>query len=375
MKQPDVIVNGTEDGEGMIVHYRTAEGTDIFGLGIPNIHSNLDWDLGPTWCYLICGQKTVLIDTGRFGNFDVLKNLLKGVDKELVDLDIIITTHSHEDHDGNLPEVLGVTQQELWAHPIYQQMIRYHTDIDDGARHPELPGSCRSCILPEKFHRQCIPYHQKRSLLKVDFEIDDSIVSPVDSFRFLFTPGHTADSICIVFEEEVIFTGDTVLPDITPHPSRVEAFNYNRRILPERYRMKNELYGLIIYLKSLRKIADIETDLHATFPAHRLFFKGKFNLIDRVQARASEIIQFHIDRCRAILRILESGPTGVDDIARRHFLPDQLKGYGTIMARNELISHIEIMENCGDVRWVGEQGELLEHTGSAECLNVMRAYV
>ena len=185
MKQPDVIVDGTEDGEGMIVRYRTTGGTDIFGLGIPNIHSNLDWDLGPTWCYLICGQKTVLIDTGRFGNFDVLKKLLESVNKEFSGLDIIITTHGHEDHDGNLPEVSSVARPEIWAHPIYRQMIAYHTHIDDGARHPELPGSCRSCILPEKFYSQCLPYHQKRSLLRVDFEIDDPAVSPVEGLRLV----------------------------------------------------------------------------------------------------------------------------------------------------------------------------------------------
>ncbi|MDY6912130.1 MAG: MBL fold metallo-hydrolase, partial [Chloroflexota bacterium] len=355
MKQLVLIVNGTEDGEGMVVHHRTSGGTDIFGLGVPNIHSNLDWDLGPTWCYLICAQKTVLIDTGRFGNFDVLKNLLKSVDKEISDLDVVIPTHSHEDHDGNLPEVSFVAKPEIWAHPIYRKMICYHTNIDDGATHPELPGSCRSCILPEKFYRQCLPYHQKRSLLRVDFEIDDSVVSSVDGLRFIFTPGHTPDSTCIVFEDEVIFTGDTVLPDITPHPSRTQVFDYNRRILPERYRRENEVYGLMVYLKSLRKIADMDTGFQATFPAHRLFFKGRFNLIDSARDRAKDIIQFHIDRCRDILEIIKSGPIGVGDIARRHFLPDQLKGYGALMARNEIISHIEIMEECGDVRWVGHE--------------------
>lgn len=35
MKTPDVIVRGKDNGEGMIIHYETARGTDIFGLAMP----------------------------------------------------------------------------------------------------------------------------------------------------------------------------------------------------------------------------------------------------------------------------------------------------------------------------------------------------
>ena len=76
MDTPEIIVSGKENGEGMLVRYRTARGIDIFGLGMPNIYSNTDWDLGPTWCYLVLGNKTTLIDTGRYGNLRVLESFL-----------------------------------------------------------------------------------------------------------------------------------------------------------------------------------------------------------------------------------------------------------------------------------------------------------
>src|SRR4030042_3714319 len=118
MKTPNVIARGKDNGEGMVIHYKTSKGTNIFGLGMPNMYATADWDLGPTWCYLILGQKTTLIDTGRFGNFEFLKTLLNSIGKKLSDIDRIIITHSHEDHDGNLAEVLSSTRAELWAHPI-----------------------------------------------------------------------------------------------------------------------------------------------------------------------------------------------------------------------------------------------------------------
>jgi glyoxylase-like metal-dependent hydrolase (beta-lactamase superfamily II) len=209
MKIPEIIVPGESNGEGMVVYHQTSRGTDVFGMAVPNLHLEA-WDLGPTWCYLIRGRNITLIDTGRFGNLEVLRNLLKDTDTDIEDIDQIIITHSHEDHDGNLAEVIHATRAELWAHPIYRQMIAFHPNINDGATHPEMPGSCRLCAMPEKLYKNCRPYHQRRSALKIDKEINDSQSMPQDGLRFIFAPGHSADSICIVLEDEVIFTGDAV---------------------------------------------------------------------------------------------------------------------------------------------------------------------
>jgi glyoxylase-like metal-dependent hydrolase (beta-lactamase superfamily II) len=375
MKIPDVIVKGKDNGEGMVIHYKTTKGTDVFGLAIPNIYVDADWELGPTWCYLILGKKTTLIDTGRFGNLDVFESLLKSIGKAFSDIDRIIITHSHEDHDGNLPEILSEAQAELWAHAIYSQMISYHPNIDDGAIHPELPGSCRLCRMPESFYRNCLPYHQKRSSMKIDFLIQDGQKLTDDDLGFVFTPGHSPDSICIVLEDEVIFTGDALLPDITSQPSLAAAFKVNRRILPEKYRRRNDVYGLMNYIKSLNKIAYLASQpLQATFPAHRLFYNGRFNVMDS-SARAKEIIQFHIDRCRDILRIIGNKPTGIIDIAMQHFPPSRLAGMGKSMAKNEIRAHIELMEGCGDVRWVGKNRDMVRKTGTSNCLKVIETYL
>ena len=74
MQTPEVIRWGKDNGEGMVVYYQTGNGTDVYGLAVPNLWGGEGWDLGPTWCYLVLGQKNVLIDTGRFGNFDVFKD-------------------------------------------------------------------------------------------------------------------------------------------------------------------------------------------------------------------------------------------------------------------------------------------------------------
>jgi glyoxylase-like metal-dependent hydrolase (beta-lactamase superfamily II) len=375
VETPEIIVSGKSNGEGMVLHYQTVKGTDIFGLGIPNIYSNTDWDLGPTWCYLIVGRETSLIDTGRFGNYAVLESMLNSTGKVFSDIDRIILTHSHEDHDGSLAEILPSVQGEIWAHSIYRQMISYHSHINDGAKHPELPGSCRHCIMPEKFRSTCVEYHRRRSLLDIDFAIDSHQRRLGDSLSFMFTPGHSPDAICVVLEDEVIFTGDTLLPNITPHPTLSSTFEANRRILPDSYRYENTVYGLINYIKSLHKFTNLTPQPMAIFPGHRLFYNGGFNLIHSLYGRAREIIQFHIDRCRDILRIIDTKPTRLDAIALQHFPASSLVGAGKIMARDEVMAHVEVMEKCGDVCWVGENRDMVQWTGSNNFLNVVGAYL
>jgi hypothetical protein len=87
MKLPDVVLKGKENGEGMILRAQTGMGTEIYGLGIPNVYTDSDWSLGPTWCYLIMGKKKTLIDTGRFGKHEMFKSLLKAIHLDLSDID------------------------------------------------------------------------------------------------------------------------------------------------------------------------------------------------------------------------------------------------------------------------------------------------
>ena len=67
--------------------------------------------------------------------------------------------------------------------------------------------------------------------------------------------------------------GDTVLPEITPFPSREAFFEQVREILAPEYTRAQSIYGLRAYIRSLRKLEQIGrtfTDL-LVLPGHRLF--------------------------------------------------------------------------------------------------------
>jgi hypothetical protein len=210
----------------------------------------------------------------------------------------------------------------------------------------------------------------------IDVAVKDGLEDGEDQLLFLHTPGHSPDSICIILEEEAFFTGDTLLPEITPHPSLANTFIYNRDIFPEEFREGNRIYGLMNYIKSLHRIAGLSLDpFPITLPGHRLFRRGQFNLIDDASDRAGEIIRFHMSRCTEILKTAERSPMKLEDIAVRHFPPRLLKGTGKNLAINEISSHVEVLEECGDVRWSGPEKDAVQATGTKHFLNRIGLYL
>ncbi len=354
MNKFEILKEGKPGGEGVIMKYRTRRGTDIFCLGAPLFYDSAggDWSLGPSWCYVVAGEKPTLIDTGQFDKFDILTDLLGQAGFGLKDIKRVIVSHGHEDHDGNVLELVNASGAELWAHFAFENMAAYHEDIRDGAAHPEFPGSCRNCLLPDKFNENCRPYHRRRSKVKVAHRIKEGEPSPDSRFRFLLTPGHSPDSICSVFEDEVVFSGDTLLASITPHPSLILEYYCNKRILPQGYGEDNGAYGLIAYIRSLDKLRKQCADTELLLPGHRLYERGEPHYLKPAE-RAAEILRFHVERCGNILRILDGRVLDLDEISIELFEPRLRKGFGKYLSHREVMSHLELMALQGDIAWAG----------------------
>ncbi|MFA5078583.1 MAG: MBL fold metallo-hydrolase [Dehalococcoidia bacterium] len=354
MNKFEIIKEGKPGGEGVILKYRTRRGTDIYCLGAPLFYDSAggDWSLGPSWCYLVTGEKLTLIDTGQFDKFDVLTDLIGQAGFGVKDIKRVIVSHGHEDHDGNMLELLNASGAELWAHFAFENMAAYHEDIHDGAAHPEFPGSCRNCLLPDKFNENCRPYHRRRSRVKVAHRIKEGEPSPDGRFRFLLTPGHSPDSVCAVFEDEVVFSGDTLLASITPHPSLILEYYCNKRILPRGYGEDNGAYGLIAYIRSLDKLRKQCADTELLLPGHRLYERGEPHYLKPAE-RADEILRFHVERCGNILKILDGRVLDLDEISIELFEPRLRKGFGKYLSHREVMSHLELLALYGDIAWAG----------------------
>jgi glyoxylase-like metal-dependent hydrolase (beta-lactamase superfamily II) len=120
-----VMQKGDAKGNGMLLKMQLPSGIEIFGLPTENSYGG-DWDLGPTWNYLVMLDKPFLLDTGRLGMGGMLQEMMHAIGVDGKDLDSILISHGHEDHDGGLAEMVGGTRAEVRAHTVYDRLIHYY---------------------------------------------------------------------------------------------------------------------------------------------------------------------------------------------------------------------------------------------------------
>lgn len=367
----EVIEKGDESGNNMTVRFRLPSGLEIWGLATENFYGG-EWDLGPTWNYLVMDDRSFLVDTGKSGMGQRLLEMIESSGNSGKDLDFVILSHGHEDHDGGLSDIVKATGTTVKAHWIYDRLIRYYPGKAPADFRNKFPATCWRCFMPETFSTQnCLEYQQERSGLGIQ-EIGDTESKLSENARVYHVPGHSPDCVAILVNGEAIFVGDTVLPEITPYPSREALFQDVSEILSPQAISAQSVYGLRAYIRSLNKLGNIgeQTGELLVLPAHRLFYNNQWSGID-LKLRIKELIEHHIKRCSDILRILKRGPKTAKQIAVEHFEARLLKGFGILMAENEILAHCELLGACQDV--VREKDNRLAATGSTHFESLVRS--
>ena len=164
---------------------------------------------------LVNGSSSVIIDTGVSGHLQTFENLFRRNKLQPKDIKLIILTHVHYDHTGNLAELAELTQAKVLVHknefdnlkngfiPIPHGIKLYPKFISKIGRtfRPKL-------VSPPPFEAHLINYDEFD--LK-EFGIKGKIIS---------TPGHSPGSQSVLIGKELI-SGDTFinLPNnmIFPH--------------------------------------------------------------------------------------------------------------------------------------------------------------
>ncbi|KAF8590509.1 Metallo-hydrolase/oxidoreductase [Ramaria rubella] len=185
--------------------------------------------------YLI-GRKNpyILVDTGEGKESYIphLENALKqtaDTSRQLVS-DIVLT-HRHHDHTRGLPSVLALLHR-LWLGAktdyrpprIHKYPLPAHSpDVGLQSMLNELPSES---FLPSSTIVEGGIIHQ--------LQMSQTLHGTDSSFRILHTPGHTPDSICLYFPEEMaLFTADTVLGQGTTVFEDLATYMHSLRSLLE----------------------------------------------------------------------------------------------------------------------------------------------
>ena len=345
MLDPEILKHGDDSGNGMVVSFRAPSGTTVSALGIPQA-----WDtpLGPTWCYVIEGDQLTVIDPGCHGSEHYLSEGLEYLGHSLSSVQRIVVTHGHMDHDGGCLTAIRASGAQLWAHEVYASMLLEDRWEREMHWRRQVSGF-------DEFENtdtvDRVKEHHRRSLnLTLDRPVTDGLRS--DGLTYYYTPGHSPDELCILLDG-IMFTGDHVLPQITPHPSVSRSHDSFRSVLPEPYRDDNRIYGLKALLRSLLRVAAMGDHI-AVLPAHRTYHRGRFNLVGL--RRAGEIVDHHIHRCHDLVDLLKQGPRDLVALTRDHFSHRDLTDSNFFLAITEVMSHVELLVETGDVSIEGGLG-------------------
>ena len=356
-----VINEGEADGQNWVFKITSMSGREVMAIAVSPANSSRT---GPTWSYVFESEGLTTVD---LGTPDSLNNLAKSYEYagiSINEIDRLIITHGHSDHDGTVPEFLAQSGARFYAHESYSALKTFDQwDIQDRASTPlqiELGRLGREKIDSDVYkdryelHKE---YYEARKTTVVDTNLVDGASIP--GATILSTPGHSPDQICVKIDN-LLLTGDHVLPEITPHPTSKMVFREKISNSPLVKSLRAEdLYGLGTYIKSLGIVVALGSEVQL-LPAHRFFNKGKLNL-GGVE-RASDIVLHHQNRLERLHSHIGNGKCSLTELTTRLFDRSKLLGGNLMAALSEVVAHLELLEDVGDIEI--SSGGSITHTGS-----------
>lgn len=275
----------------------------------------------------------VLIDTGSglsSSNEDLEAGLVAasqmiGSRVNLADLTHVFITHGHIDHFGGLGYIRPRTSAKIGVHELDWRIIaNYEERLVVAARRLEVflieagLNAEQRASLQEMYQLTKALYHS----VPVDFTYE-SCGMRIGPFEILHVPGHCAGHV--VFRlDEVLFAGDHILAEISPHQS------------PERITLST---GLEHYLRSLDAVRTWGTGIELVLGGHK-------EPVCVLEQRIQEIKDTHHRRLEQTLNVLNK-PGTISDVSKALF--SNAHGYNVLLALEEAGAHVEYLYQHGQL--------------------------
>ncbi|MER5933301.1 MBL fold metallo-hydrolase [Streptomyces sp. NPDC002054] len=279
-------------------------------LGHTLVHV-LDTDRGP-----------VLVDTGWDdpASWDTLNAQLATLGLSAADIHGVVITHHHPDHHGLSGKVREASGCWIAMHAADTAVVVRTRAAEPGvwfdymSEKLALAGAPEEHIAPLRAARRT--GRRLRTLPGLQAAVPDREIVPGEllplagrRLRAIWTPGHTPGHVCLHLEEEHpanlpgngrLFSGDHLLPGISPHIGLYEA--------PDENGVTHATDPLGDYLDSLERIGRLGPA--EVLPAHQHAFTD-------APARVRELLAHHEERLTGLHRLLAAEPLTPWGLAER----------------------------------------------------------
>lgn len=290
--------------------------------------------LGHVNCYVLEDNKGLaLVDPGFpfKRSISVLRRRLTESGLSVSNVHSVIVTHSHPDHYGGASWLQEESGAEIITHEMFstpfeafgaKPVVGCHTEDRMTRLGPweDAPwGDDPGLNLAELPSEEAERFRAFSKLAEPTRRVHDGEVLRLAGreWTVVHTPGHTDDHICLFDPvEQVLMTGDHVLPTISPNINGVAV----------------ELDPLGAYLHSLEKVGVLSGRIETVLPAHGNAFGDLRHRVDEI----ADHHQLRLDTLREAMAGQSKGLT-VNELAECLFQP---RSRGR-MANTETFAHVE----------------------------------
>ena len=288
-----------------------------------------------TLSYLLrSGDDAILVDPGWDSDAgeEQLRSGCARAGIALEDLTGVVATHYHSDHLGMAGRIRRISG--AWVAMGEHEFVEVQTWDSTAAYQAEqnrqyvLWGTPEDCLADVGMNERRVGHLTHLATPDVRLRDGQRLPVPGLDIEVMLTPGHSPGHICLIdWSHELIFSGDHVLPRISPHIS---------------LEMSGLDDPLQAYYDSLERIG-FEDDMEVC-PAHEYRFIG-------MRRRVAQLVEHNRARSAEVLRVIaEHAPATVWEVARHLSWSRGWKSLSALplrLAVSETAAHIEHLKLAG----------------------------
>ena len=299
------------------------------GLRFERIVVPTPYAVGPANVYVLLGEPVALVDCGPNtpASERALMSGLARIGVRPKQIGMIVISHGHPDHYGlaprlqkrsgcrvligehDLPKIADRSMLVATGRLLLQEGMPAETLRNMGKRRVS-----KRTMRPHVRDAETLRGGERLTFGRFDLEV-------------LHLPGHTAGHICLWHEPSgVLFSGDTLLPDISPNPL----------LEPDPLDPAERRRSLVEYLASLERLAAMP--LSDVYPGHGEPIAGPGALILKMQ-------EHHARRVEALASMLDAEGKSAWQLAVELF--PRLEGFDNFLAVSEVAAHIDLLVQQG----------------------------